>query len=435
MNATPGDASDWTNSGAIYPIFAYLKDFTYTRPAGQITMSWTPSYFTTGYEIDCAVYDSTQTPYVPSYTRCATLTDQDDTDDKHTVTISSWTAGGTDYSIDDSKQYDIRICSTNATGRGCTLAPWVHPITLTASNVAATTATLTIARYSGAWYYKHTNTGATCDGPVSGTSKNLTGLTAGTSYTYSAYSDSGCTSANLLATAASFTTLPPPGSRDSSKDINPSNTEISSIWSDGTTMWVTHYDYGSQTGDILAVDLATGNRDTSKEFTLHSNNGKPFGIWGNSTTIYVQDQEDTYIYAYNRSTKARDTSKGFDLHSDTNFPYDIWSDGTTMWVADLVNNKFHAYILATGARDSAKDLTTTNIGPVGIWSDGTTMWVSDYSKSTLYAYKRSDKSRDSSKDYALTTDNDSPYGIWSNDTTMYVADDDGNIYAYHTIVP
>ena len=61
-------------------------------------MSWTPSYFTTGYEIDCATYDSTQTPYVPSYTRCATLTDQDDTDHKHSVTISSWTAGGTDYS-------------------------------------------------------------------------------------------------------------------------------------------------------------------------------------------------------------------------------------------------------------------------------------------------------------------------------------------------
>ena len=73
--------------------------------------------------------------------------------------------------------------------------------------MAATTATLTIANYTGDWYYKHTNTGATCEGPVSGTSKDLTGLTANTSYTYSAYSDSGCTSGNLLATAAQFTTL------------------------------------------------------------------------------------------------------------------------------------------------------------------------------------------------------------------------------------
>ena len=39
-------------------------------------------------------------------------------------------------------------------------------------------------------------------------SKNLTGLTAVSSYTYSAYSDSGCTNAKLLATAAEFTTTP-----------------------------------------------------------------------------------------------------------------------------------------------------------------------------------------------------------------------------------
>ena len=78
---------------------------------------------------------------------------------------------------------------------------------LDASNIASTTATLTMSHHGGGdWYYKHTNTGATCDGPVSGTSKDLTGLTANTSYTYSAYSDSGCTSGNLLATAAQFTT-------------------------------------------------------------------------------------------------------------------------------------------------------------------------------------------------------------------------------------
>ncbi len=80
---------------------------------------------------------------------------------------------------------------------------------LTVSGVTATGATLTIANHTDAWYYKHTNTGATCDGPVAaGTStKALTGLTAGTSYTYSAYSDSTCTTGNLLATAAAFTTL------------------------------------------------------------------------------------------------------------------------------------------------------------------------------------------------------------------------------------
>ena len=83
------------------------------------------------------------------------------------------------------------------------------PPSLTASSIGTTTATLTIANHTDAWYYKSTTTGqTTCQGPVAaGTSTaSLTGLTGNTSYVYSAYSDSGCTTANLLATAASFTT-------------------------------------------------------------------------------------------------------------------------------------------------------------------------------------------------------------------------------------
>ena len=70
-------------------------------------------------------------------------------------------------------------------------------------------ATLTMANHWDAWYCKAT-TGphTTCQGPVAAgtTTKSLTGLTAGTSYTYSAYSDSACSDANKLATAAQFTT-------------------------------------------------------------------------------------------------------------------------------------------------------------------------------------------------------------------------------------
>ena len=74
------------------------------------------------------------------------------------------------------------------------------PPELTASGVSTSTATLTISNYDGGnWHYKAT-TGphTTCQGPVSGTSVNLTGLTPGASYTYSAYKDSSC--GNLLAT-------------------------------------------------------------------------------------------------------------------------------------------------------------------------------------------------------------------------------------------
>ena len=70
------------------------------------------------------------------------------------------------------------------------------------------TATLTIANHSGDWHYKadaapHTE----CQGPVSGNSVGLTDLTGDVTYTYTAYSDSSCTSANELATAKAFTTL------------------------------------------------------------------------------------------------------------------------------------------------------------------------------------------------------------------------------------
>ena len=81
---------------------------------------------------------------------------------------------------------------------------------LTTSGVTSTGATLNIASHSGQWWYQ-ANTGpdASCQGPVaSGTStKALTGLTGGTAYIYSAYSDSTCTSANELDSVAFSTSL------------------------------------------------------------------------------------------------------------------------------------------------------------------------------------------------------------------------------------
>ena len=78
---------------------------------------------------------------------------------------------------------------------------------LAASAITSTTATLTAANHTGAWHYRaDTGPDAACQGPVAaGTAtKALSGLTAGTTYTYGAYSDSNC-SAQLA--AESFTTL------------------------------------------------------------------------------------------------------------------------------------------------------------------------------------------------------------------------------------
>ena len=102
--------------------------------------------------------------------------------------------------------YSDSACTT--ANKLATAAAFTTPVGLTASNVAATTATLTIAGHSTDWYYKaNAAPDNTCQGPVSSSStKDLTGLSANTSYTYEAYSDSACTTANKLATAAAFTT-------------------------------------------------------------------------------------------------------------------------------------------------------------------------------------------------------------------------------------
>ena len=53
-------ASDWATSETIHPVFPWLRDFSYTRGDGQIAMTWTPNFWTTGYEIHCAVTVSGQ---------------------------------------------------------------------------------------------------------------------------------------------------------------------------------------------------------------------------------------------------------------------------------------------------------------------------------------------------------------------------------------
>ena len=142
------------------------------------------------------------------------------------------------------------------------------------------------------------------------------------------------------------------------------------IWSDGTTMWIADDD------KLYAYTLATGVRDASKEFSLHSDNGDPKGIWSDGTTIWVADDGDDKLYAYTLSGGARDSSKEFSLHADNGVPAGIWSDGTTIWVADNTGSprKVFAYTLSGGTRDTNKEFVP-NWNTAGIWSNGTTMWV------------------------------------------------------------
>ncbi len=233
VTSNAADASDWVEATNAHPALQPTKQpnsthasaIWFTREAGSITLSWISPLYGEGYEIECATGTGGGT-----YTRCADVEDANVTaGGTITATITSWTVSGTDYSIDDTSIYDIAVRTTNAWGKSpFTLAPLIHPVTLlNVSGVGPTAATLTLLNHTGNWYYKHTNTGATCEGPVSTTSKALTSLTANTTYAYSAYSDSSC--ATLLAAATPFTTVSSVSSLGSAKsgasEVSPATTQ------------------------------------------------------------------------------------------------------------------------------------------------------------------------------------------------------------------
>ena len=91
--------------------------------------------------------------------------------------------------------------------------------------------------------------------------------------------------------------------------ITAGNTRPFGIWSNGTTMWVADF----QDDKLYAYWLSSGARNSGRTST--STRPTPTrGIWSNGTTMWVADSDDT-LYAYTLSTGDRDTSKEFDLHS------------------------------------------------------------------------------------------------------------------------
>ena len=133
---------------------------------------------------------------------------------------ASWTLAALNHprpaititNVSDSATYVVAVRARNDSGdsgwrNSAPIAPLTPEITFT--NVTATTATLNLANHNSAWYYKQTApTVGTCSTVISaGTnSKTITGLNKSASYTFGAYSDSGCS--DVLATA-SLTTLTP----------------------------------------------------------------------------------------------------------------------------------------------------------------------------------------------------------------------------------
>ena len=104
------------------------------------------------------------------------------------------------------------------------------------------------------------------------------------------------------------------------------------------------------------------------------------------------DQVDPKLYAYRLATGERDSAKDFTVASDYPWFKGIWSDGTTIWIGDGYgwSVKLYAYDLATGKREPGSDFNTPKTAGIrwlrNIWSDGTIMWVSDGGDGKIYAF-------------------------------------------------
>jgi len=209
--------------------------------------------------------------------------------------------------------------------------------------------------------------------------------------------------------------------------LHADNTDVTGLWSDGTTMWVANamWDDDDNKAKIYAYRLSDGMRQTSKEFDMHENNTVPIGLWSDGMTMWVTDSYDDNIYAYELATGVRQESKEFRLEGPDHFDAgDIWSDETTIWIENYDDRMVYAYELATGTRQESKefDLHPDNEDLSGIWSDGTTMWVTDWEDNKVYAYNLADGMRQESKEFDMHENNTVPIGLWSDGTTMWVTD-------------
>ena len=192
------------------------------------------------------------------------------------------------------------------------------------------------------------------------------------------------------------------------------------------SIWVTSSDGNTSKFYVIVVgrgvESAFGWKAVDDFNTLYAaGNQRPGDIWSDGETMWVTDQEDKRIYAYNMETKKRDLDKDFEnLEAAGNEnPIAIWSDGETMWVADT-NRKLYAYDLATRERRSDRDFDFSYLWVLrdhGLWSDGKFMYVANSIGAGSFRYNLENEVWDSI--FSVP----SPQGLWSDGETMWIAND------------
>ena len=191
------------------------------------------------------------------------------------------------------------------------------------------------------------------------------------------------------------------GSRDSSKDFNTlsaaGNGAPTGLCSDGTTMFVVDGDDNK----VYAYTLSTGARDAAKDITLHADNDMAEGLWCDDDYVWVVDDDtapNNDILAYNRADGTPNTDVDFpDLDPTVDGsplnanPRGIYSNGETMFVVDDEDATVYAWNVLDQTRgmdeeDKEIALDGDNADPEGLWFDGRVLWVVDDDDDRVYAY-------------------------------------------------
>ncbi len=207
------------------------------------------------------------------------------------------------------------------------------------------------------------------------------------------------------------------------------------LWSDGETMWVS-----TLGGALRAFNVADWSRDSSKDVTslADAGNENPNGMWAIDGVMYVTDDKDHRVYAYNLEEEGfGERLPGREWYVSRIRPKGIWSDGTFVWILSPSLDAILAYTV-DGDRRSNRDIETLrghgNRDGNEIWSNGSTIWVADQMDRKIYAYRLRDGVR--TAEYEFNNLRSSgvvvPKGIWSDGSVMYVYDDtEAKLYRFN----
>ena len=155
-----------------------------------------------------------------------------------------------------------------------------------------------------------------------------------------------------------------------------------------------------------------GQRDSSSDFDLDSNNSNPRCITYANNRFYVLGWRKVYAYT---SLGQRDSSSDFDLDTNNGDPSGITYANNRFYVVDWRDDKVYAYT-SLGQRDSSSDFNLDSTA--GITYANNRFYVLGWIK--VYAYTSLGQ-RDSSSDFNLDTNNIRPEAItYANNHSMWL---------------